>query len=193
MKRIATIAFISGVMGMAGFLGLACSMEKLEETPKEVTVEQKEVNAVTENQPEVSPETDGSDILKEAESQADTASETKMPSQEYVRLSWEASSQMDLKRIDELVSQCVAHYGVEAKIQQSELMDFPKRGEEGKYQQLNDVATCLFIKAEAVMNFGNKEEAIKLFEDLIKEYPFAQAWDPRGWFWSVAGKKPGQY
>jgi beta-glucuronidase len=38
------------------------------------------------------------------------------------------------------------------------------------------------------MNSGNSEEAVRQFEHIIKEYPWAQAWDPRGWFWSVAEK-----
>jgi len=81
-------------------------------------------------------------------------------SEKLVRLSWEASSQRDLDRLYQLVDQCVADYGVSAKILQSELGDFPDIGQEEKYQKLNDVGTCLFIKAEAVMNSGQTQEAI---------------------------------
>lgn len=109
-------------------------------------------------------------------------------SEELVRLSWEASSQRDLKRLNELVGQCVDIYGPRAKALQAGLSGFPPRGQEEKYRELNDVGTCLFIKAEAVMNSGDTQEAIAQFERIIKEYPWAQAWDPRGWFWSVAEK-----
>lgn len=112
----------------------------------------------------------------------------KLPSQELVRLSWEASSQQDLTRLDELVEQCVSDYTNLAKVQQADLTGFPKRGEEKKYQELNDVGACLFIRAEAYMNAGKTQEAVEQFEHIIKAYPWAQAWDPRGWFWSVAEK-----
>ena len=36
MKRIVTVTFIAGMMGIAGLSGLACSMEKLEESAPEV-------------------------------------------------------------------------------------------------------------------------------------------------------------
>ena len=38
------------------------------------------------------------------------------------------------------------------------------------------------------MNRGQKEEAIAKFQYLIDTWPWAQAWDPRGWFWSILEK-----
>ena len=39
------------------------------------------------------------------------------------------------------------------------------------------------------MNNGKVDEAQKMFQQIINEFPFAQAWDPsRGSFWSVAEK-----
>jgi len=111
-----------------------------------------------------------------------------VPSEEFVRLSWEASSQDDLEKVKALVGQCVKVYGDEAKKIQAQLKDFPTRGTEKKYQALNDVGTCLFIRAEAAMNSGNTQEAIKEFQYIIDNLSFSQAWDPRGWYWSVAEK-----
>ena len=51
-------------------------------------------------------------------------------SEEYVKLGWEASSKNDLKLIDKLVEECRKYYGAEAKLQQEQLTDFPKRGDE---------------------------------------------------------------
>lgn len=112
----------------------------------------------------------------------------KLPSSEYVRLAWAASGQRNYDRLDELVSACLAHYQNEADLLQAELVDFPDRKESEKYQALNDVGTCLFIQAEAVMNQGKTQEAIKKFEYIIERYPFSQSWDPRGWYWSVKEK-----
>ena len=33
---------------------------------------------------------------------------------------------------------------------------------------------------------GNKKEAKKAFNTIIKKLPYAQCWDPQGWFWNVA-------
>jgi hypothetical protein len=39
---------------------------------------------------------------------------------------------------------------------------------------------------EALMKMGRPEEALKEFEYVIQTYPYAQCWDPKGWFWKVA-------
>ncbi len=109
-------------------------------------------------------------------------------SKEFVRMAWEASSQGNLKKIEELTEECLKFYEEEAKRQQAGLSGFPPRSKKEEYQVLNDVATILFIRAEAMMNYGKTDRAIQLFEDIIKEYTWAQAWDPRGWFWSVVEK-----
>ncbi len=109
-------------------------------------------------------------------------------SKELVRQAWEASSQSNLPKVIELSNQCVMLFTGKAKEQASQLTSFPKRGEEEKYQELDSVATCLFIQAEALMNQGRADEAKILFHQIIDEYPWAQAWDPRGWFWSIKEK-----
>ena len=113
---------------------------------------------------------------------------TKISSKELVRLAWETSSKQDLERLNQLVDQCVESYGEEAKKLEQLLTDFPPRGDEEIYNTLNDVATCLFIRAEALMNTGRTEEAVAEFQHIIGTYKWAQAWDPRGWYWSVAEK-----
>ncbi|MBF0522144.1 MAG: tetratricopeptide repeat protein [Candidatus Omnitrophica bacterium] len=122
------------------------------------------------------------------------AAETGIPSQnvkpstEFVKAAWEASGHGDLSRLESIVAECLSVYGNDAKLEEEQLTAFPARGTESQYQALNDVATCLFIKAEAYMNNGQTEEAIKQFKDIIANYKFAQAWDPRGWYWSVIEK-----
>ena len=110
------------------------------------------------------------------------------PSTEFVRQAWEASGHGDLAKLQELADQMMGIYGQQAKEQQSSLSGFPARGKEGDYQALNDVATVLFVKGEALMNFGKPDEAKVVFHQIIDEYKWSQAWDPRGWFWSVAEK-----
>jgi len=135
------------------------------------------------------------EVLSDAVVSVETVEEKKqvdslapVPSEEFVRLSWEASSQNDLEKVKALVGQCVKDYGDEAKKIQAQLKDFPTRGTEKEYQALNDVGTCLFIRAEAAMNSGKTQESIKEFQYIIDNFSFSQAWDPRGWYWSVAEK-----
>ncbi|MCD4779886.1 MAG: tetratricopeptide repeat protein [Candidatus Omnitrophica bacterium] len=109
-------------------------------------------------------------------------------SEEYVRRAWEASSKSDVEKLDALVKECLFVYQEEAKRLHASLLAFPERSESKKYQVLNDVATCLFVRAEALMNRGQKDKAISAFTDIIEKYPWSQAWDPRGWYWSIKEK-----
>lgn len=114
---------------------------------------------------------------------------TKTPTSDFVRKAWELSGKNDLEALNKLVDECLRIYGEEAKQQEASLQAFPLRGTEKEYQILNDVATVLFIKAEAYMNNGKSEEAIPQFKNIIENYRWAQAFDPsRGNFWSVAEK-----
>jgi len=116
------------------------------------------------------------------------AAAANVSSQELVRKAWEASGNNDLEKVTSIAEQCRERFGAEARRLQSELSGFPQRGEEERYQALNDVGTCLFIEAEALMKNGKTEEAIALFQKAVDEYKWSQAWDPRGWYWSVAEK-----
>ncbi len=109
-------------------------------------------------------------------------------SKELVRMSWEASGQNDLSKVLDLTNQCVNTYESKAKELHAKLNGFPQKTQEEEFQVLNDTVTCLFIQAEALMNHGKTEEAKKLFQKIIDEYKWAQAWDPRGWYWSLAEK-----
>ena len=112
----------------------------------------------------------------------------KAPSSEYVRLAWAYSSRGDLEGLNKIIQRVVEQYGEESRQQQALLTGFPERSEVGMYQELNDVATCFFIRAEALMHTGHTEDALREFEYIIKFFSWAQAWDPRGWYWSVAEK-----
>jgi tetratricopeptide (TPR) repeat protein len=117
------------------------------------------------------------------------AATTTQSSKELVRQSWAASSQAKWDELKALSEQCVASYGEEAQKLHSQLTGFPSRDTIEKYQVMNDVATCLFVKSEGLMQQGKNEEATKTFEQLIKDFKWAQAWDPsRGSYWSIAEK-----
>jgi len=107
---------------------------------------------------------------------------------EYVNQSWEELGRRNFERVYELTDECIAEFKKDAdKISQS-LRGFPPKGKENVYKVMNDLATCYFIKGEALMRQGKIEEAVEAFNTIIEKYPYAQAWDPRGWFWSLKEK-----
>ncbi len=122
-----------------------------------------------------------------------------LDSSEYVKKAWEASGKLDFESVDRITSECISKYQDQADQLAQGLKDFPPKGEESAYKVMNDIATCIFIKGEALVKkmhilldegknkeaYKIKEEAVKIFKELIKKYPFAQAWDPRGWWWSI--------
>jgi len=163
MSRYLFPFVISGMI-LAYVLGVSYSMEKLDEWNGEAALEEEIPDSVEKK------------VAQE------------ISSQEIVRLSWEASSQRDLKRLNELVAQCITMYGNNAKALQANLTAFPTIAQRQEFTDLNSVGTCLFIQAEAFMNTGRSKEAMEKFDYIIREYPWAQAWDPRGWFWSIAEK-----
>lgn len=110
-------------------------------------------------------------------------------SDEIVRLSWKASQEGDIKTLSVLADEMVKNYGDHARALASQLHNFPPRDQWDYYKIMSDVATCLFIKAEALMRQGQKTQATALFKDVIAQYPWAQNFDPsRGAYWSVAEK-----
>ena len=52
---------------------------------------------------------------------------------------------------------------------------------------LNDVATCYFIKGQALEKLGRTAEAKQAYESACK-LTYARTWDPNGWFWDPAAK-----
>ncbi|MBZ0165194.1 MAG: hypothetical protein K8I00_00205, partial [Candidatus Omnitrophica bacterium] len=106
-----------------------------------------------------------------------------------VNEAWAASAQRQQEKLDELIAGCRNKYEKGARKLQASLKEFPKVIERSKYQPLNDLATCLFIEAEYVMNSGKRDEAIEKFQFIVDNYSWGQAWDARtGAFWSVAEK-----
>ena len=51
---------------------------------------------------------------------------------------------------------------------------------------LNDVGTCYYILGQVYEREGNNKDATTAYQSLVTDLPFAQCWDPKGWFWSPA-------
>ncbi|MDD5730779.1 MAG: tetratricopeptide repeat protein, partial [Candidatus Omnitrophica bacterium] len=111
----------------------------------------------------------------------------KPSSSELIDRSWEAHGKKDAEATFKYTQQCIDLYKAEADKEQASLNGLPRgRKEIEAVQVLNDVATAYFIQAEAYRYQGKKEDSIKTFQTIIDKYPYAQAWDQRGWYWVIA-------
>lgn len=99
---------------------------------------------------------------------------------------WRAYEKKDYERVFVAVEACVRLFAARAAKQQALLDDFPERGQAPNYAALNDVATCLFIKGKSLREMRCPAEAKEVFREVIRNYRYAQCWDPKGWFWKVA-------
>ena len=101
---------------------------------------------------------------------------------------WEALEQEDVVLVEGYADKCIQLYGARAREMEAGLDQYPD-GNDDKifgYWALNDVATAHFIKAKAYMIEGRDSEAAAEFQAIRNEFPFAQCWDPRGWWWKPA-------
>ena len=117
-------------------------------------------------------------------------SEEKPSSSELIVEAWHMHGIKDQEHFQktlEITQKLIDLYEEEAKKQQASLKTFPKSREAIEAVSiLNDVGTAYFIQGEAYRDQGKNKEAIEKFKKVIYDFCFAQAWDPRGWFWKVA-------
>ena len=99
---------------------------------------------------------------------------------------WEHMAQKDYEGTFAYAEKCLELFEAEAKETAKKMNTFVGFGHEDDYAVVNDVATSHYIMGEAYMRMGNPDQALKEFNLVIKEYPYAQCWDPKGWFWKVA-------
>ena len=102
---------------------------------------------------------------------------------------WEA---LNAQRYDEAIGyakKCVELYEKQAGEMQRGLTEpVPGADREAVFKlwALHDVGTCLFIVGQALEKQQKGKEALAAYRQLVEKVPFAQAWDPQGWFWKPA-------
>ncbi|MBP7056266.1 MAG: hypothetical protein KBB52_05395 [Candidatus Omnitrophica bacterium] len=99
---------------------------------------------------------------------------------------WEQLSAKDYDGVFAYANKCLELYEAQALDMARSMTKFASPGREDEYATVNDVATARYIMGEAYMKQGRYNEAVKEFDLIITRYPFAQCWDPKGWFWKVA-------
>lgn len=111
----------------------------------------------------------------------------KPSSSELINKAWEAHGKRDVENTFKYTQECIDLYKGQADSLAAALRALPKSKDEiESVRALNDVATAYFIQAESYMRQNKLEEAKKTFQLIIDKYPYAQGWDQRGWYWSIA-------
>ena len=117
---------------------------------------------------------------------AESVPVAKPSSGELTTKAWIAHGKRDIEATSKYTQECIDLYKDQAAQEQSSLAALPKNKKEIEaVQALNDVATCYFIQAESLMRQEKNVDAKKIFKLIIDKYSYGQAWDPRGWFWSL--------
>ncbi len=130
---------------------------------------------------------------------ATVASVVTPDSEPYVKKAWSLSGKAVYDEALKTADEGIVLFEAQAAALSRTLSAFPPKEEISKYKVMNDVASLYFIKGETLRDkaeiaFDKSEaeaaskEAIALLRELIKKYPYAQNFDPRGWYWSLAEK-----
>lgn len=81
---------------------------------------------------------------------------------------------------------CSELYEDEARKMQASLTAKAPEDKVHDYSTLNDVGTSYYIRGEALMKQNKNAEALAAYKVVTDDFYYAQAWDPKGWFWSPA-------
>jgi hypothetical protein len=100
--------------------------------------------------------------------------------------SWQALADKNYPELFAYTQRCYELYGEEGKKMNSELTDFEPLSTAAQLWALNDVGTCLYIKANAYEELKMYPEATETYSMLASDFTYAQCWDPKGWFWYPA-------
>ena len=107
-------------------------------------------------------------------------------SQTFIQQAWGAYNAKNFGVAIERADRCVAAFDLQARSQQDSLKAPIPIKEINQYWQLNDVATAKYIKGRVWAETGKIEEAKEILNDVVKNYEYAMAYDPKGWYWSVS-------
>lgn len=107
-------------------------------------------------------------------------------SQTLTTNAWLALAEGKYDHVLEYTGKCLELYEKKAIEMQASLDAKAHIDKVHDYWALNDVGTSYFIRGEALVKLGRKDEALAAYTKLKDELFYAQAWDPKGWFWSPA-------
>ena len=99
---------------------------------------------------------------------------------------WNALGRKDWNAAISHADRALRTWGAQAKQTNAKLNGYAPAKDAKKYSNLNEVGTCLMLKGDALRQKGDVKGAIAAYELLLRDYRYAQVWDPKGWFWKPA-------
>ena len=99
---------------------------------------------------------------------------------------WAALEKRDWDGAVAHADRAVQVWGKNVRKINNSLKTYPKGADVKKYANLNEVGTCVWIKAEALRLKGDKTRAVTTYKQLVDDYKYAQCWDKQGWWWKPA-------
>jgi len=120
--------------------------------------------------------------------------EKNISASELTEAAWRANLKRKPEEILKQTEKCIKLFEKEAlKMQNALKAPIPTGGNQGLNRDavedqwaLNEVGTCYFLQGKAYEQLNKPEQALKSYRKLVTELPYAQCWDPGGWFWKPA-------
>ena len=111
---------------------------------------------------------------------------------EVTAKAWAAMGEKKWDEVVKLADQSYEIWGEQAKAKNDSLKDYPGDDDVKSFANLNEVGTILWIKGEALRKKGDKKGALEAYQLLLKDFKYAQCWDPQGWWWKPAVAAQGK-
>ena len=105
---------------------------------------------------------------------------------QVTRKAWEALGINDFNTVERLANESVRRWGEQARVRNNQLFRLPSAKEAKKYNTLNEVATIVWLKGEALFKKGDRDGALAAYYTVVADYNYGQTWDNKGWYWSPA-------
>ena len=120
--------------------------------------------------------------------------EKNIAASELTEAAWRANLKRKPEEILKQTEKCIKLFEKEAlKMQKTLKAPISTGGNQGLNREavqaqwaLNEVGTCYFLQGKAYEQLKKPELALESYRKLANELPYAQCWDPGGWFWKPA-------
>ena len=99
---------------------------------------------------------------------------------------WAAYEAKDYAAVKVYADKCREMFGAQAEEMQKALTAPASKEQAFEYWALNDVGTSSFVLGQALEKQGDTKGAIVAYKYVVEKTPYAQCWDPKGWFWRPA-------
>ena len=99
---------------------------------------------------------------------------------------WSALGNNNFDEVERLANEAVRRWGENARKRNNGLSKLPSTKEAKGYATLNELATIVWLKGEALLKKGDREGALAAYYTVLADFNYGQTWDTKGWYWSPA-------